>query len=148
MDKNNFLINLSMSDKTAFGKVDFAKQSIPQKVFSAIWAVEDEVNNGGFSQYFYNTSNETASFVVEALETIGAPQTAAIAREAISIAFPSGLPTTFEEIRQAADEFPEDVTEKLDALDQQFFRYPHPLADLLFSYVAQHPDEFGEVPED
>jgi hypothetical protein len=39
------------------------------------------------------------------------------------------------------------VTEKLDAIDQKFFRYPHPLTDLLFAYVAPHPEEFGEVPE-
>jgi hypothetical protein len=37
MDKNQTLIMLSESDRTAFGKQDFAEQSIPQKVFSAIW---------------------------------------------------------------------------------------------------------------
>jgi hypothetical protein len=80
MDKNGFLIDLSESDKTAYGRTeDFAKQSTPQKVFSAIWALEAEVNNGGFSQYFFNTSNETAGFVVEALGTVGAPQTAEFA---------------------------------------------------------------------
>jgi uncharacterized protein DUF4375 len=52
VDKNAFLIQLSESDRTMFGKEDFATQSVPQKVFSAIWAVESEVNNGGFSQYF------------------------------------------------------------------------------------------------
>jgi hypothetical protein len=52
----------------------FAQQSLPQKVFSAIWEVESEVNNGGFAQYFSNDSAESASFVVEALEKIGAPK--------------------------------------------------------------------------
>ena len=78
MDKNNILIDLSESKKTKFGKEDFALQSLPQKVFSTIWSVESEVNNGGFSQYFLNSSAETASFVVEALETIGAPTAASI----------------------------------------------------------------------
>jgi hypothetical protein len=49
MDKNGILIALSESDKTKFGKEDFSAQSVPQKVFSSIWAVESEVNNGGFS---------------------------------------------------------------------------------------------------
>jgi hypothetical protein len=147
MDKNTFLIDLSASAETAYGRGDdFRGQSTPQKVFSAIWALEAEVNNGGFSQYFYNSSNETAGFVVEALETIGAPQTAAICREAISAAFPAGLPATFEETRNAAADFPDDVDAKLDALDQQFYRYPHPLTDLLFAFVAQHPEEFGQAP--
>jgi hypothetical protein len=51
MNKNQILINLSESKQTGFGKQEFAEQSFPQKVFSAIWAVESEVNNGGFSQY-------------------------------------------------------------------------------------------------
>jgi hypothetical protein len=47
--KNDILIGLSESDKTEFGKEDFAQQSTSQKVFSSIWALESEVNNGGFS---------------------------------------------------------------------------------------------------
>jgi hypothetical protein len=99
MDKNNILIDLSESEKTKFGKADFATQSTPQKVFSSIWAVESEVNNGGFSQYFLNSgSAETASFVVHALDAIGAPLTAAICRRAIDCVFPLGCqprPTQF-----------------------------------------------------
>src|SRR6266480_2122618 len=101
--KNHILINLSSSDKTSFGKEEFVRQSLPQKVFSAIWAVESEVNNGGFSQYFVNSSAESASFVVEALETVGAPETASICNRAIVTAFPGGLPTTVEAIRSVAD---------------------------------------------
>ncbi len=36
MDKNEILIALSGSERTAFGKQDFNSQSEPQKVFSAI----------------------------------------------------------------------------------------------------------------
>jgi len=105
VDKNAFLIQLSESDRTKFGKENFASQSVPQRVFSAIWAAESEVNNGGFSQYFYNESAETAPFVAEALETIGAPQTANICRRAIAVAFPSGPPASSSEIQAAASDF-------------------------------------------
>lgn len=145
MDKNAFLIQLSESDRTMFGKEDFATQSVPQKVFSAIWAVESEVNNGGFSQYFYNDSAETAYFAAEALETVGAPQTANICRRAIAVAFPSGLPTSAPEIQAAASDFPDEVLDKLTALDQDFFSYPHNLTELLFAYVSKHPEEFGKL---
>jgi Domain of unknown function (DUF4375) len=90
--KNQILISLSSSEQTSFGREDFANQSLPQKVFSAMWEVESEVNNGGFSQYFLNSSAETASFVVEALGTIGAPETADICKRAIATAFPAELP--------------------------------------------------------
>ena len=145
--KNRILIDLSSSDKTSFGKKDFANQSLPQKVFSAIWAVESEVNNGGFSQYFLNSSEESTPFVVEALRIIGAAATAAICERAIAAAFPlSGLPESEDAIRLAASEFPDEVLEKLEALDREFFSYPHDLTELLFAYVSDHPEEFGALP--
>ena len=145
--KNHILINLSSSEKTGLGKVEFGRQSVPQKVFSALWELESEVNNGGFSQYFVNSSAESAYFVVKALTTIGAPKTADICQRAITIAFPAGLPESPEEIRLAAPDFSDEVLERLEALDQEFFSYPHNLTDLLFAYVSAHPEEFGPLPD-
>jgi hypothetical protein len=147
MDKNGILIALSESDKTNCHNTDFSAQSTPQKVFSAVWAVEAEVNNGGFSQYFLNNSRETAGFVAEALETIGAPRTADICKRAIDAAFPAGLPPDPEAISNAAAEFSSETEAKLDALDREFYKYPHNLTELLFLYVSKHPEEFGELPK-
>jgi Domain of unknown function (DUF4375) len=148
MDKNRILIALSESDRTSFGKQeDFVTQSDPQKVFSAIWAVESEVNNGGFSQYFFNSSCETAGFVPEALEKIGALRTAEICRRAIAVAFPDGLPADPESIRSAASDFPDETEQKLDRLDREFYQYPHNLTELLYAFVSKHPEEFGELPQ-
>ncbi len=144
--KNNILISLSESDKTQFGKQDFESQSTPQRVFSSIWALESEVNNGGFSQYFLNDSCETAAFAAEALETIGAPRTADICGRAVATAFPAGLPKTSEAISAAAADFSDEVLEQLQTLDNEFFAYPHNLTDLLFAYVSKHPEEFGTLP--
>lgn len=146
MNKNEILINLSESEKTRFGKHEFAEQSLPQKVFSAIWALESEVNNGGFSQYFLNSSAESASFVVEALETIGAPKTASICIRAIATTFPEGLPPTAEIIRSVAADFSDEILEGLEPLDREFFAYPHNLTDLLFAYVSKHPKSLGHCP--
>jgi hypothetical protein len=143
--KNHILIGLSESPQTKFEKEDFASQSVPQKVFSALWEVESEVNNGGFSQYFVNSSAESAHFVANALRMIGAPGTADICQRAIAAAFPAGLPESVEEIRRLAADFSDEVLEKLEPLDQEFFSYPHNLTELLFTYVSQHPEEFGEL---
>src|SRR5579859_8159091 len=109
MTKNEILIGLSESEMTKIGREDFALQSVPQRVFSSIWAVESEVNNGGFSQYFLNSSAETAAFIPDALETVGAPKTAEICRRAIKCAFSGGLPPTAEEISSLASNFSEDI---------------------------------------
>jgi Domain of unknown function (DUF4375) len=147
VNKNSILIKLSESKRTKFGKEDFGTQSVPQKVFSSIWAVESEVNNGGFSQYFRNSSSETAPFVVEALDSIAAPRTADICKRAINCAFPAGLPPTPEAVSSAAANFSDETLHELGVLDSEFFAYPHNLTDLLFAYVSAHPEEFGAVPQ-
>jgi hypothetical protein len=144
MDKNEILIELSESEKTKFGKEDFSVQSAPQKVFSSVWAVESEVNNGGFSQYFLNSSAETAPFVAEAIDT---PRTADICRRAILCAFPDGLPAPPEAISSIAADFSDETLEELSALDAEFFAYPHDLTELLFAYVSAHSEEFGVLPQ-
>lgn len=145
MNKNALLIELSESDKTKFGKEDFATQSVPQRVFSSIWSVESEVNNGGFAEYFRNSGTETAPFVVEALEIIGASRAAQICKRAIAAAFPDGLPA-LSAIHSVIDGLPDDTLENLGSLDEEFFSYPDNLTDLLFAYVSKHPEEFGELP--
>jgi hypothetical protein len=57
------------------------------------------------------------------------------------------LPESEQAIRSAAADFPDEVLEKLEPLDQEFFSYPHNLTDLLFAYVSQHPEEFGTLPK-
>jgi len=113
MNKNEILIDLSESKRTKFGKEDFALQSLPQKVFSAIWDVEAQVNNGGFSQYFLNWSSKSAAFVVNALEAIGAQAAAAVCSRAISVAYPGGLPHDAEVIRSTASEFSDEILHRL-----------------------------------
>jgi len=125
MNKNKILIDLSESAGTSFGKVDFAAQSIPQKVFSSVWAVESEVNNGGFLGYFGNRSAETAPFVAEALDKIGAPNAAAICRRALACAYPGGLPATPAEISEASLDFSEETLAELEGFDAEFLGYPH-----------------------
>jgi hypothetical protein len=147
VDKNGILINLSESTATKFGKEEFEQQSFPQKVFTAIWWVESEVNNGGFSQYFLNESAESASFVSTALTTIGAPKTANICDRAIIAAFPGGLPKSVDAIQSIASSFSESTLSELESLDQEFLSYPHNLTDRLFAYVSAHPEEFGALPK-
>ena len=147
MTMDKILIALASSPVTKVGKEPFTRQSLPQRVFTAIWKVEAEVNNGGFSQYFWNESNESAHFVVQALELIGAPQTASICHRAIAAAFPQGLPLTSVAMQQAVHDLSQETRDKLYSLDLEFYSYPHDLTTLLFDYVSTHPEEFGAVPK-
>lgn len=145
MDKNRFLIDLSESARTGFGRVDFADQSEAQRVFSAIWALESQVNNGGFLQFFESSDGDTAEHAPSALRAIGALACAEIVERALRTASPEPLPASDTERQELMGSLSEDVLERLEQIDQQFFGYPDNLTDLLFAYVADHPETFGRI---
>jgi hypothetical protein len=146
LNKNNYLIDLAESARTDFGRVDFSKQSDAQKVFSAIWELESEVNNGGFLQYFGNSSGETANYAPSALRQIGAARCAAIVEQAVRTVSPEPLPDSRNEREVILDSLAEMERAKLADLDAKFFAYPDNLTELLFEYVRVHPEAFGPIP--
>ncbi len=146
MDKNSYLIQLSESGAAAFGKVEFLAQPEEQKVFSAIWALESEVNNGGFSQYFASGDGETAHFAPSALRRVGAQACASIVERALAAVSSEPLPHRLEERADFVDALDSEVLETLGNLDSEFFAYPDNLTDLLFEFVRAHSNVFGPVP--
>jgi hypothetical protein len=141
MNKNKFLIDLSESDRTEFGRIEFANQSESQKTFSAIWELESEINNGGFEQYFRNSDSDIIAHAPKALREIGANACAAIVESAIQVIAP--VPSDSDGRCDALDAAGKDGEELLSELDSKFYSYPDDLTDLLFAFVAKHPDEFG-----
>ena len=144
MDTNRFLIDLSESNRTEFGRVDFANQSDAQKTFSAIWELESQINNGGFDQYFRNSDSDTIAHAPKALREIGATACAAIVESAIQVIAP--IPNDDAARCDALDAAGEDGEELLGELDSKFYAYPDNLTDLLFAFVSKHSNEFGAVP--
>ena len=88
MDKNLYLIELSESQQTDFGRVAFDEQPETQKTFSTIWELESQVNNGGFDQYFRNSETAEIGYAPTALRTIGALSCAKIVEHAIEVIAP------------------------------------------------------------
>jgi len=147
MDKNRFLIELAQSRRTDFGRVAFAGQGEEQRVFSAIWAMESEVNNGGFSQYFFNSDGETAEFAPVALRRFGADRCAKIVEEA-SRALTSGeVPEDQSERQRLLDGLGDEAESCFEPFDDAFYGYPDDLTDLLFEFVKAHPNVFGQIGE-
>lgn len=145
MDKNRILIQLARSARSQYGKVAYDKQSKPQQVFSAVWGLEAQVNNGGFEQYFESSDGEMAVDTAPALRAIGAERAAEIVANAVA-AFPGGGPPRDQDARQrliaAASS---EVRAAWERLDQEFLKYPDDLTSLLYAWVKAHPEEFGEV---
>ena len=106
-----------------------------QEVADLIDAVEGEVNNGGFHEFFYNNAGDNTLETIQALEIIGAAKMADIVRRAATM-FPGGVPPKDRFIRQdiLLEKFP--GAEAFESLDNEFFAYPDDIARLLAKYKS------------
>jgi hypothetical protein len=96
--------------------------------------LEAEVNNGGFDQYFFNSSGRNAAGTLEALRAIGAQQTADIVRGACA-KFSGGMPPVDRDERQA--QLLDAVSPAGDAFardDEAFWAHDDDLAALLAAF--------------
>lgn len=109
-----------------------------------------EVNNGGFQQFYMNSSGNYANITIDALKEIGAIKTANIVQLANN-EFPNKTVPTNREVRINLLSQIEKNTEKIwDELNDKFYR-PNPLTNeleidsiipLQLKYVNENVDEF------
>ena len=111
-----------------------------QRVFYLNQSLEREVNNGGFHQFFFNSSGDNADQTVDSLESIGALKTAELLRQAIS-KFPGGKVPADADERQVLmiDTLSNEAFQDLDG---KFFAYEDPLTDLNFEWIKKNAGEF------
>lgn len=138
VDENRWLIQLAESDKARFFKVAFEELSQPERVFLCVWELEAEVNNGGFDQYFSNSSGDYARHVEEALVAIGAKRMQKIVRQAIETVGEEVLAEDQEQRQERLLALDEDKLDRLEKIDQLYFAYPENVTKLLFAYVQKN----------
>jgi hypothetical protein len=132
------LFRLSEKVFHRLGEVGYERLTDAQKVFVCVWSLEGEVNNGGFDQFYFNSSGDWAVETPAALEKIGAHQAAAIVRKANSV-FPDGKPSNDRELRQQQlDALPDAVRDSFQQIDSQFYKYPDNLESLLRTFVRDN----------
>ncbi|MBL7733759.1 MAG: DMP19 family protein [Chitinophagaceae bacterium] len=116
--------------------------TVSQKTFYFNQNLEREINNGGFSQYFYNSSGNFAHETITSLRTIGANKTADILQQAID-QFPSSVVPKDRIKRQEILEQIEDTANEVwEQLDQAFYKYEDNLYDLNIEYIKQNRSLF------
>lgn len=111
--------------------------SEPERVVLAVEAMEREVNNGGYLQFFGNSSREFTGFLVRALELIGCPKVAAISADAIAVL---KLPKQFDgdTVERVASELSDDGIEKLGECDSRYYSNDESIEQRLFDYIEAH----------
>jgi hypothetical protein len=122
--------------KKAFRDGDTAL-SAEESVILAVEALEREVNNGGYGQFFKNSSQEYAPIIVPALIRIGCPKTAEITQRAIESLHLSDLSVEAIEAVAAANEMNGDV---LNDCDNSYFGAGEDIASQLFEFIKKNKD--------
>ena len=118
------------------GQADQEKSMSRAQVVELIGALEAEVNNGGFDQFFFNSAGNRTAETIAALKAIGAKRTADIVSRAAA-KFPAGLPPSDRTKRQ---ELLEKVSPDADAFDEEdeaFLKYEDNLSELLKKYTGK-----------
>ena len=105
----------------------------------AIEALEREVNNGGYDQFFLNNPEHVPN-VVELLQYVGLPITAQITEKAI-MALQIDKQITIEAVQEAMDEEDDQRDEILSTCDDKFFAYEEDIATTLFNFIENHRND-------
>ena len=129
-------------DRFDEGEPDLDALNEYERTLFVTQALESEVNNGGFFQFFDNASGALADEIVPAFKRIGAGKTAAICKKALK-ALGQELPKNWEERRALLDRIVDDrVGELLEACDDAFYEYPDDLEALNVAYVRKNAEHF------
>ena len=138
----NFVYEMStiISKKCNYGD-DIEKLNEKERVFFVAQELEMEVNNGGFSQFFYNSSGDFSGEIVSAFRQIGAEHTANICEKALK-AFGCNVPSDRCERQDLMEELEEAIENAFEECDNAFFEYTDNLAELNYDYEMKNKEFF------
>jgi len=143
-NQNEFLIEMDnlISNKCNYGE-NVAALNEHERLFFVTQEVEREVNNGGFDQFFFNSSGNFSNEIVKAFVTIGADTTAKICQTAIDV-FNGKVPVEHgkRQIMMVEELNQDESGEVWDNCTSDFNGYQDNLADLIYAYIMEHKDAF------
>jgi hypothetical protein len=140
-NSTEMIIELSYGISDKINKYGYESLTHVEKVLHHVYWLESEVNNGGFHQYYSNTSGDYAYETPETFEEIGATYTASLVTKANSI-FPNGKPPSDEQERNNwMTEKGDSILGPLQEMDDKFLEYREPLAELQKVYMEKNKNQ-------
>jgi hypothetical protein len=102
-----------------------------------------EVDNGGFDQYLSSGRGAMALDTIRILKMIGAPQTAALLEQAVTV-FEGGIPPRDQETRlEQLRRIDLEQSELLSGLDEQFYSCTEDLSHLAVQWLSETVSDRG-----
>lgn len=112
-----------------------------------VWSLLGEVSNGGFDQYFFNSSGNDAVRTPDALRAIGDGQAIPILEQAMAL-FPEEV-SPDRDVRWAQmDRLSQETREKFDALDRKLTECTPAVIERLAAYIRARAAEITPTKED
>jgi hypothetical protein len=114
----------------------------PEKTYYAVKCLVGDVYNGGFEQYFFNTSGDLYCYAIDGLHELGAENSVNLLLKAKEVLFGSA-PVPIDQLSRrsimitlADDSGP--TFENLSLLDAEFWKDPDQLAEKCEGYARRH----------
>jgi len=128
----------AVCEKCQYGEA-IEKLNEHERVFYITQTLEQEVNNGGFSQFFFNSGGDLSNELVAAFTAIGAFTTAGICKNALAV-LGAHVPTDRYERQELLDCL--DCDDALSEYDDAFYEYADDLEELNYAYIMAHRNFF------
>jgi len=122
----------------------FESLSEAEKLYFAVGVLEGEVYNGGFDQYFFNSSGADYLYAEKGLLAVGAAEALELLRQAKELLFPTTVvPVDTKTRRQILRDDLEgkrsgQLDPKLDALNRDFWTDPDKLEARMQAFAREH----------
>lgn len=120
----------------------FDALSEPQRLFFAALIYDGEVNNGGHSQYFVNSSGDQWRFALDGMKAIGASERAEILEQAVGLFEAKGPSDDGETRHEQLASSSKRKDEALARLDDRYYASKENVAALLAPYAIDNREAF------
>jgi len=114
-----------------------------ERIFLAVMALDREVNNGGYHQFFSNSTSEYAPAIVAALRKVGCEATAALTAKALAVLALDRV--TAQAVRGAILQRDARRDRKLAACDRRYYQLDE-IESRLFAFADAHASEIDLKP--
>lgn len=139
------LSGVTNARKVVFDAVDnlgFDHLTLPQKHYFAVTIYDGEVNNGGHSQYFVNSSGDHWRLALEGLRAIGAGARAEILHDASALFGATGPSVDNDPRHRQLAGFTEHEDKLIDKLDSRYYSCDENIHSLLDQYALKNKEHF------
>ena len=130
-----FALYSSLIDRVCHAPEGFESLSEAAKLYYALTLFRNEINNGGFHQFFFNSSGSYYDLIENGLGTFDDPQTRELLHRAKEVIF-AEMPVPVDmEVRR--ERMRECAPSNLDELDQRFYSMPDTLTPKLKAFARE-----------